>query len=828
MEKNLYLIGNAHLDPIWLWKKSEGLSEILSTFRSALDRMKEFPDYIFTSACASYYQWVEQIDQEMFREIQQRVAEGRWSITGGFWVQPDCNIPSGESFARHILYSQRYFQEKFGITARSGYNVDSFGHGGMLPQLLRLGGMDSYVFMRPEQKESPALPNLFWWEAPDGSRVLTHKIEMGYAENWLEKGEEEPAVSKAKALRRYAEQYEQPYMVFYGVGNHGGGPTIRGLRALEETVAQQSDICFASVRQYFDAVLAEETAEELPVIKGDLRHHASGCYAANAGIKAANRRAENALLKAERYSSMASRLLRDGDEQQALENAWKKVLFNQFHDVLAGCCIREADVEALDGYAYACETASELTNRALHRLSWNINTTKGIDAEASQKNGWILWEKSGEGAPVVVFNPHVFPVKTAVQLNLTVDGITDLDGNTVVSQHIRGPQTNQADVTNTLFSVQLPALGYAVYYLHQRPVPQCGAVPGLCCAKENVLENARLRLTFDPADGSIASFYDKAGKTEFSAGKMARAIVIDDTESDTWGHGRFVFDREIGCFDNAEITILENGPLRSGLRVITHYQASTLTQDFLLTVDSDIVDVRCKIDFHEHLKLVKLSLPVLMEQPRVNCSTAYGFLDKGVSETEDACQEWIRLYSPAKRSLTICNDSKYSYCTVPFDGGAELRMTVARGAIYADHFGVRDDLVEFQDQGEHRFAYSLSPNKDEAESARYAELLNMPLDVLLETHHRGSLPADYSGFEISNTAIKINVIKKAEDNDDIILRVVETAGKNSRSTIVSPLLGLTFDVECRPQQIKTLRVDLKNKQVTEESVTESGKREGYR
>ena len=139
--KQIYLIGNAHIDPVWLWKKSEGLSEILATYRSALDRMKEFPDYIFTSACAYYYQWVEAIDPAMFAEIRQRVEEGRWSVTGGMWVQPDCNLPSGEAFCRHTLYSQGFFQEHLVLTAQVGYNVDSFGHNGMLPQLLKQAGM---------------------------------------------------------------------------------------------------------------------------------------------------------------------------------------------------------------------------------------------------------------------------------------------------------------------------------------------------------------------------------------------------------------------------------------------------------------------------------------------------------------------------------------------------------------------------------------------------------------------------------------------------------------------------------------------------------------
>ncbi len=157
--KKVHLIGNAHLDPVWLWQWYEGYAEVKATFRSALDRMKEFPDFRFTSACAAYYEWVRDSDPAMFDEIRARVREDRWSIAGGWYIQPDCNIPSGESFARHALISQRFFRKEFGRTARVGYNVDSFGHNGSIPMLLRNSGMDAYVFMRPGPHEKPDLPD---------------------------------------------------------------------------------------------------------------------------------------------------------------------------------------------------------------------------------------------------------------------------------------------------------------------------------------------------------------------------------------------------------------------------------------------------------------------------------------------------------------------------------------------------------------------------------------------------------------------------------------------------------------------------------------------
>lgn len=167
----LHMIGNAHLNPVWLWQWPDGLQEAKATFRAALDRRNETEDFVFTSSSAALYEWVEENEPGLFAEIRQRVAEGRWRIAGGWWIQPDGNLPSGESFVRQGLYGQRYFKEKLGVTATVGYNVDSFGHSGMLPQFLAKSGMDSYVFMRPEPHEKELPGRLFWWEADDGSRV---------------------------------------------------------------------------------------------------------------------------------------------------------------------------------------------------------------------------------------------------------------------------------------------------------------------------------------------------------------------------------------------------------------------------------------------------------------------------------------------------------------------------------------------------------------------------------------------------------------------------------------------------------------------------------
>ena len=817
--KQVHLIGNAHLDPVWLWKKPEGLSEIKSTFRSALDRMKEFPDYVFTSACAGYYYWIEQIDPAMFDEIRKRVKEGRWSIAGGFWIQPDCNLPSGEAFARHVLYSQNYFREKFGVTARVGYNVDSFGHNGMLPQILKKSGMDAYVSMRPDETVNSKIPgHLFRWEAPDGSRVTAFKIYLHYGD-----GGTETCVEHAQQFKEKALSDGYPYLCFYGVGNHGGGPTVRSLNALSQTCKEDESIAFSSVNRYFEEVENLGLTEKLPVVSTDLQHHASGCYSAHAPVKAANRRAERALIAAEVYDALANSLLNVPSQHERFRPAWEKVMFNQFHDILAGCSIREAYEDALNAFSAACDTAQEVTSLATQRISWNIKTTRILDASPCQKNGWILWEKDGEGAPVVLFNPHSFPITVPVQVNINISGATDSQGIPVPLQRVRGPQTNGGDLYNTIFMADIPAWGYATYYIFKDqsfPLPESGV-----SADKYLLENEWLKVSFDPDTGAISSLWDKENEKELSAGGMANALVIDDHRADTWAHRIFTFDDVIGRFSDPVFRVTDNGPLRASLRVTTHYGTSSLVQDFILHKGKKELEVRCRLDYHEKLKIVKLSFPTAFSGGKATYSMPYGFLDKEPDGAEEPSHEWMGVSDgESGEGLALLNDSKYSFSVK----NGEMRMIAARSSIFADHFGQRDDLVEYQDQGEQFFRYVLKPfrRSDPAGVVKAAAVLNQQPALILETHHDGPLDTQYAGIRISAENVIAQTIKLPEREgqekklDGHVIRLYETAGKSTETDIELPLLNRIFHISMKPQEIKTLFLPRDGGDAVETDLTE--------
>ena len=393
--KKMHMIGNAHIDPVWLWRWQEGFQEIKATFRSALDRMKEFDDFIFTCSAASYYAWVEENDPEMFEEIRARVAEGRWVLAGGWWIQPDCNAPCGESFVRQGLYAQRYFLEKFGKMATFGYNVDSFGHQGMLPQFLKKQGMDGYVFMRPGRHEKHLEGETFLWQSADGSQVTAYRIPFEYC-SWPDQisGHVERC---ANLLKHDGDQM----MSFYGVGNHGGAPTVRNIESIHELNrrADLPELVLSSPDRYFEEV--RQSGKPLPVVYGELFHHASGCYSAEMRIKTANRKAEAALMTAEKLSVLANHIKGLAYPAAALTEGWKAVLFNQFHDIMAGTSLKSACEDALQEFSYASCIADHAANSALQKLTWSID----IPREDGMR-------------PLVVFNPHAFAVTEPVEVEM--------------------------------------------------------------------------------------------------------------------------------------------------------------------------------------------------------------------------------------------------------------------------------------------------------------------------------------------------------------------------------------------------------------------------
>lgn len=790
----LHMIGNAHLDPVWLWQWQEGYAEIKATFRSALDRIKEFPDFIFTCACAAYYEWIEENAPDMFEEIRQRVAEGRWVIVGGWWIQPDCNLPSGESFARHGLISQRYFLEKFGVMANVGYNVDSFGHHGMLPQILKKSGLDYYVFQRPSPHEKQLTNSLFWWESEDGTRVLTFRLPTGYTDPG-------PARIEERLLNheQMAKEEGYPLMSFYGVGNHGGGPTIAILRKLGELREKYGDelLMFSSPKAYFAEVERQEPLH-IPVLKDDLQLHAIGCYSAHSETKALNRKAEHRLLTAEKFSAITHRLLAQPYPQERLNHAWKLVLFNHFHDVMGGCSIKEAYEDSRESFGEALNVSAVTLNHALQKISWSIDTMLPEVQSLSKENDWMLWEQQDLGIPLVVFNPLSWDVTVPIHVNKEVTSITDERRQPVTVQRIRASRTNGAnDKWDTLFIGTIPAMGYRVYWIYKSKVLE-GPNASALAATPTSLENDYVRVEFEPTSGAISKLWHKRLELDVFSGKGAVAQVIDEHDSDTWSHALRAFPNVIGQFTDAKLQVMEQGPLRATVRVTSRYNQSVLRQDFILHHDRPDIRVKVQLDWREKHKMLKLAFPVNVQQPEATSEIPYGFIVRPVDGEEKPGQQWVDVseagtgeQGTTTHGFALLNDSKYAYDV----DGHVLRMTVARGAIFADHFayhkGSRDEWNEYMDQGIQEFNYTLAPHAGSWQDAgivKKAYELNVPPVSIVETYHRGSLPQSFDGIRISADSIVATAFKRAEDGQGYVLRCYETSGRQTETAIEIPSL----------------------------------------
>lgn len=789
-DKTLHMIGNAHLDPVWLWQWQEGFQETKATFRSALDRMNESDDFIFTSSSAAMYEWVENNDPELFNEIKQRVQEGRWQIVGGWWIQPDCNIPSGESFVRQGLYGQRYFKEKLGVTAKVGYNVDSFGHHGMLPQILKKSGMDYYVFMRPMPNEKGLPGRVFWWESDDGSRVLTFRIMFEYL-SW---GKDLEA-HVSRSLREFHGEPDE-LMFFYGVGNHGGGPTKENIESIIRLDGEANfpKLIFSTPNRYFEAV--EKMDMKLPVVHDDLQHHASGCYAAHSGVKQWNRRSENKLIAAEKFSALAFWLTRQPYPAD-LHRAWKNVLFNQFHDILAGTSIEPAYEDARNLYGEALAIADRALNYALQSISWKV----GIEHEEGMK-------------PIVVFNPHAWDSRINVELEIDKlrDGsrLTDHLGNSVSFQAVQS-QASTTGRQRLSFMADLPALGYKVYKLH-RDRAELKLVGESMKSTDSSMENDRFRIEFDPKTGFISSLYDKKVQHEVFIGSAAKPVVLDD-RSDTWSHDVLHFNQLAGMFQAKRVFRVEHGPVKTVIRVISEYGDSRLVQDFTMYPSVNRIDVKVTVDWRERFKMLKLVFPINVIFSKQTYETPYGTIEREHNGEEEAGQSWIDYTGIVRNKnvvygVSLLNDAKYSYSI----HNKEMSLTVLRSPIYAHHDPYVPDLDKeyvFMDQGLQQFNYALLPHEDgfeEAGTIQRAAELNCRAIPVVESFHDGPLPQTDSYVQVNQPNIVVSVIKKAEDNDDLIVRCYEAHKLQTDAEITLQAWSRAIKTTFKPCEIKTLRV----------------------
>jgi len=795
----VHMIGNAHIDPVWLWPMVEGRAEVLSTYRTAIMLLDEFDSYVFTSGGAVTYQWVEEDDPQLFAQIQHAVSEGRWTLVNGWWLQPDCNIPGGESFARHALYGQRYLQKAFGKRAVVGYNVDSFGHAGTLPQLLKLGGLDYYVFFRPGPHEMTLPGGPFWWQSPGGCRVLACRPPLHYPSS-----AETNMLLRIQEAARLAPEGQSVIMCFFCVGNHGGGPSQRYVAQVAEIERLDSTLhpIFSSPEAYFIEMQANST--DWPVVASELQHHARGCYAALSRVKRENREAEHVMMAAERFSAMSTcRTGQKGDQEQ-LAQAWQQVLFNQFHDIMAGTSIRSAYEDVWRMYSEARATGSIIAARAKKALSCELTI-------ADKENPFIIW------------NSLPWERREAVQFTVMMGGwhydwrkfpdqpaITDDQGVVLPSQLLHVEFDHNSYIAHIEALVDVPALGARSVYAQ---IPQTDLPMQAPAAPEcTIIENEFWRLEFDPVNGALTSLFDIEKKVEILHGQAGVPIVIDDP-SDTWSHDIVSFRNECGRFTAQEPPVLlHNGPTRKTIRAHMGWGSSAITLEYTLRPQQKAVELSLDIDWQEQLKMLKLAFPLALKSPVISASAPYGSVTRCPNGEEEPCQAWVDLSGTGdigELGLCIVTDSKYVYDALD----NELRISLLRSPVYAFH-DPRKLLpgVEYHyiDQGRQIVRCLLLPHTGawhQAHPDRQSYELLEPLHAQPAQPQAGT-GGTLSLLQVAPDNVVLSAVKVSEDEGYLLARGYETRGEATRVVISSSWLQKCWSADISANEVWSLVLPL--------------------
>ena len=822
-------VGNSHIDMAWLWSWTETVEVVRNTFRSVLDLMREYPDFKFTMSSARAYEWMQEKYPDLFNEIQQRVKEGRWEIVGGMWVEPDLNMPSGESLVRQVLLGKRYFQRNFGVDVRIGWNPDSFGYNWQLPQIYKKSGIDYFVTQKLLwAHEFTTFPyKLFWWQSPDGSRLLTyfpHHYGAGIDADslgtdlsvWM------PSIYGQNT------NVGPEMMHLYGVGDHGGGPTRAMLDhaaklTAPDTVFPKFEFSFA--KDFFADLEKKLPAIQVPTWNGELYFEAHrGVFTTQAETKRRIRRAEEQILNAEEFASFST-LYGRAYPHDDLELAWKNLLFDHFHDVMPGSGVAVNYLEAKRNLEDAGRITGQVAQDALREIASHANT-------------------QGEGVPVMVFNTlswsraEVIEIEAQLPTPTEQIEVVDSAGNLVQSQLLSiDADTHRA---RFLLLADAPPFGYKTYFVRATTRPSSFHT-SLKAAKD-AMENEFVRLQIDPQTGCMTSLIrkqtginafapaetDSGGPKKNICGNLLQAFADNPKLMGVWNLDAWNIDAD---FENQhwdlekadEVTLLEYGPLRAVIRVKNHFQNSTFVQDIIMTAASPRIDVRMQVQWHEKHILLKVAFPLSAHNELATFEIPFGSIGRPTTRNTAAeqaqfevpAQHWADI-SDARQGFSLLNDCKYGYDAK----GNVLRLSLLRSPSFPDPHA---------DEGDHEFIYSLFPHEgtwQEARTVLRGYELNYSMISLQAERHAGALPAEYSFLEVRPDNVIVTAVKEAEDRDGIILRFYEWAGQKTdvhiglppgaesawetdlieRPLEPLPLRDGTLTLYTNPYEIKTVKV----------------------
>lgn len=780
--KKIYMIGNTHFDPVWLWTWDEGLASIRSTFRAALDRMEEDDAFVYSFACPPVFEQIERIDPELMERIRARVREGRWALDEGMWVQPDCFSASVESYARQCLQGQRYLKEKFGRYSDTVFNIDSFGHPAMLPQVYRQARLKYSVISRPDEQDMQTGDPLFRWTAPDGSGMLTCRVNML---GGIYPTDTEQVVRDALPM---LERFDHDLMAVYGVTNHGGAPTKKSIAAIHALCEESGGrVTFGTTTDFF----ARQEQADVPEWRGEIPIRHFGVFVNRPDVKQLNRRAEYALQNAERASFLAGQ-----DRTQALRKAWRTLLYNQFHDILGGASLSDSCVDALRQLGGVAADAEQETHIALQRMTKEIDLSNA-DAQDAAWN-LVVWN----------LNSAAYDgwLEAEVQWAWEFDWyrgeitLTDENGADIPCQKVLPRSVIPGFRTRFVFQAEVPAMGWRTFRVRQRACP-AGAGSDMQ-ADERTLCDGKIRVTLDDR-GSVSEIFDLKTQRRL-LGECARPVAVRD-ESDVWA---FNFDAygEEEDFRLESAKIIEDGPLRVGVRTRARLGESFVEQTIRLYRDTSIVDGQVRVQWNERHKALKLCF---RGGDRLKAATPGYAEPRAFDGRELPCGGWLDVQEADGSGALILSDCFFGFDTTR-DG--RVRGTVLRSPIVGDLRieELPEDDYEYMSQGVFTGGWRVVAHgaQDEGYAWREADaFMNRPI-IIDEANHPGT--AAMCGCLLGQQGapgVRALAVKHAEDGSgDAVLRVQNMSAASASS--VFELAGRpALTVELKPYELRTIRSD---------------------
>jgi len=809
----LSAIGHAHIDSAWLWPLRETKRKCARTFSNVLTLMADYPELKFGCSQAAQYEWMKDEYPSVFEQIKERVAEGRWLPTGGMWVEPDVNIPSGESLVRQFTYGQRFFDEHFGVRSTEVWIPDVFGYSAALPQLMRLAGIDRFLTQKMSWNKTNKFPHhTFWWEGIDGSSVFTHFPPIDSYNALF------APMQLMHAVRNFTDKGRATRSLMpFGFGDGGGGPNrqmmqqFRRVRDLEGMPRVEIE----SAEDFFDKAMADYA--DAPRWVGELYFETHrGTYTSQAKTKQGNRRCELLLREAELWCVAAyGTTVESGYPKAQLDQIWKTVLLHQFHDILPGSSIAWVHREAEETYARSIAELNAIIEDALARLARASGPSELVVANAT----------SHDRAEVAVVDASLLDGLDATDL----DTQALADGTVALRVEAPGMSIGRA-------ATPAAATADAADVSVRRSDPSDAAEPtGL------QMDNGRLMVTID--DAGLLTLCLATGTTRDALAPGQRGNLLQlhpdfPTEYDAWDLDES-YRRQVLDIDQVDsIEVLDEGPLVARVRVARSFRSSKVVQTYELRAGSPRLDIVTEIDWHERDHVLKASFPLDVHTDQLTREIQFGHVTTAIhtntswdaARFEVCAHQWVDA-SEFGFGVALLNDAKYGYDaartrTEDDRPSTTVRLTLLRGAQYPDPHA---------DEGHHSFTYSLMPHRGDFRDAgviQQGHALNLPLRVL-----RGGADAGPAG-EVSavvvadHPGVTVAAVKPADDDSgDLIVRVHEAWGMRgpaglhfgfepSAVAVVDLLeepndkipdlwfaqLGSTVLVELLPFQVVTVRV----------------------